>query len=152
VAAWNPSTKPKHGKTTESRLFPVELQLAARMSVTAVLKEILPRFLANDPRFCFVSKTNADVIIRTATEFNALSNSQVQQLFPGKVIKGQTNMHFFMAASMDIARLKQSSHGSYEFTGNTTWLKVDVFESNDIRSVGFLQMSTERTKMFLKKN
>jgi hypothetical protein len=135
---WNPSTKPKYGKTTELRLFPVKLQLAARLSVTAVLKEILTRFLVTDPRFYLVSKINADVIIRTVTEFNALSNSQVQQLFPGKVIRGQTNIRFFMASSMDIARLKQSSYGFYEFAGNTIWLKVDVFESNDIRSIGFI--------------
>jgi hypothetical protein len=43
-----------------------------------------------------------------------------------------------MASSMTISRLKKSSYGYYKYASKNIWLSDDMFESNDIRNIGFI--------------
>jgi hypothetical protein len=128
----------KPAKMTEIRLFPVKLQVTSHLSIITVIKECLTRFLATDPTVYIVSHINANIIIRTTDELNSYSAVQIWELFPRKIINKQTNLRFFMAASMTISRLKNSSSGYYEYTSKHIWLSDDVFKSHDIRNIGFI--------------
>lgn len=103
-----------------------------------VIKECLTRFLATDPTVYIVSCINDNIIIRTAAELKSYSAAQIREFFPGKIINKQTNLRFFMAASMTISRLKKSSYGYYEYASKHIWLSNDVFESHDIQNISFI--------------
>ncbi len=153
AVTWNPSLKQREGKTAEIRLFPIRLQVTAHLSVVKVIKEIFTRFIATDPSFYIVSRTDPNVIIRTADEFGALSNEKIRELFPGIVTRGQTTLRFSMAASMDISRLKKSSYGYYNYANKHIWISDDLFQSNDIRNIGFIiRKDVNRTDRQIFKN
>jgi hypothetical protein len=53
------------------------------------------------------------------------------------MINGQASLRMFMASLMNINRLKKSSYGFYEYASPNIWVSDDLFESSDIRNIGF---------------
>jgi hypothetical protein len=135
---WTSGTVENSAKTVELRLFPVKYQITAHLIMIEVLKTTLKMFLATDPTVYIVSRVNEEVIIKTALYFATYTSAQLRKCFPGKIINGSTNLRMMMASSMSINRLKKSSYGYYEYASPHIWLSDDLFESNNIRNIGFI--------------
>jgi hypothetical protein len=119
------------GGATEIRLFPVKYQSTAHLTILTILKHTIAMFLATDPAVYMVSCISSNVIIRNTTDFDIYSTTQIQELFPAKIINGQANLRTFMASSMNMNHLKQSSYGLYEYTSPNVWVSDDLFESSN---------------------
>jgi hypothetical protein len=142
---WTGTTNEKAVKTTEIRLFPVKYQIEAHLSVSTVLKTTMNMFLASDPAFHLVSRSNANAIIKNVAELDQLSHQKLKSLFPAKMINGKATLQLVTALSMTITRLKKASYGFYDYASSHIWVSDDVFESTDIRKFGFmLRKDTQR--------
>jgi hypothetical protein len=95
---WTGTTSEKAVKTTEIRLFPVKYQIAAHLSVSTVLKTTMKMFLASDPAFHLVSRSNANAIIKNVAELDQLSHQKLKSLFPAKMINGKATLRLFAAS------------------------------------------------------
>jgi hypothetical protein len=125
--SWSATPKENEQETAEKRKMPIKYQLSNHLRVKTVLKETHTMFEATDKSFLLVSKEDSSVIIKTASDIDTFSASELEKLFPAELINNATIIKLYTVSSMPINRLKRSSYGYYKYAAQHIWIVEDPF-------------------------